>query len=324
MSPTEIVRALESRGGVARAATLIRAGASREDLRRAVGRQFVETLRRGVYCVPWASSSVRLAALHGGELACASALRAHGIWTLAGPEPHVWVGERGRAHAHPGCSCITHRDHGRSAFGVVPLEQALVQVAACLGAEAFFAAFESAWNQNVLDTRARSEIRAALPARFRWLVDIARPDAQSGLESILRLRLHRLGIFLESQVWIEGVGRVDFVLAGRIILEVDGRENHEGPSQRRRDLRRDAAAAVRGYETLRFDYALVIHDWTVVEAAILARLAEQRRRNLSRNVGAVRVGSTDQHHPFTSAPRARRLRVADIGDPGEVHDTAAR
>jgi very-short-patch-repair endonuclease len=177
-----------------------------------------------------------------------------------------------------------------SAFGIVSVEQSLVQAAICLGPEAFFAAFESAWNQNLIDRRARSEVRAALPARFRWLVDIARPDAQSGLESILRLRLHRLGIFLESQIWIDGVGRVDFVLDGCIILEVDGRENHEGPSLRRRDLRRDAAAAVRGYETLRFDYALVIHDWPIVEAAILARLVTARSTGRSpASVGRTRV-----------------------------------
>ena len=290
MLPAEIVRALESRGGVARAASLIRAGASREDLRRAVRRRAVELVRRGVYCVPWVPGAVRLAALHGGELACASALRAHGIWTLGGVDTHVWLGPRARAHEHTGCACIAHRDHGTSAFGIVPLEQALVQVATCLGAEAFFAAFESAWNLNRLDSRARSEIRAALPARFRWLVDIARPDAESGLESILRLRLHRLGIFLESQVWIDGVGRVDFVLAGCIILEVDGRLNHEGPSLRRRDLRRDAAAAAHGYGTLRFDYALVMHDWPIVEAAILARLCSVRGpRRWPANVGSARV-----------------------------------
>lgn len=73
-------------------------------------------------------------------------------------------------------------------------------------------------------------------------------------------------------MWIAGVGRVDFMLAGRIILEVDGRENHDGPSKRHKDLVRDAAAAAAGYETLRFDYALVIHSWPLVEAAILRRL----------------------------------------------------
>ena len=261
-------------GGVARAQSLIRAGATREDLRRAcrVGAAF--RLREGVYSSPAASPGVRLAALHGGELACAAALRRHGVGVLDEQErTHVWLGARGRAHVHQPGACVVHRDAGRSAFGIVPVTQALVQVARCLGAEVFFAAFESAWNRGLLDRAGRSEVRASLPARFRWLVDIARGDAESGLESILRLRLHRMGVVLRSQVVIRGVGRIDFLLEGRIILEVDGRQNHDGATMRHKDLRRDAVAAALGYETLRFDYALVIHHWPVVEAAILARLA---------------------------------------------------
>ncbi len=107
----------------------------------------------------------------------------------------------------------------------------------------------------------REWIRRAVPARTRWLVDLARPDADSGLESLLRLRLIRLGVVLECQVVIVGVGRVDFVAAGVLIIEVDGRENHDGQSLRHKDLVRDAVAAALGYETLRFDYALVVHDW---------------------------------------------------------------
>ncbi len=63
----------------------------------------------------------------------------------------------------------------------------------------------------------RALIRQGLPARFRWLVDIARPDAESGIESLLRLRLLRLGIALVGQVLILGVGRLDFLLADWII-----------------------------------------------------------------------------------------------------------
>ena len=33
---------------------------------------------------------------------------------------------------------------------------------------------------------------------------------------------------------------------------------------------RDAVAAAHGFDTLRFDYALVVHDWPLVEGAILA------------------------------------------------------
>jgi len=105
----------------------------------------------------------------------------------------------------------------------------------------------------------------------RWLLDLARPDSESGLESLLRLRLYLLGIRLDCQVDIDGVGRVDFVVGGRVILEADGEENHAG-SRRHKDLVRDAAASVLGYETLRFDYAMIVHHWDTVVAAILPAL----------------------------------------------------
>lgn len=64
---------------------------------------------------------------------------------------------------------------------------------------------------------------------------------------------------------------MDFVLDGVLILETDGRENHDGASFRHRDLVRDAKTAALGYDTLRFDYAMVMYDWPTVEAAIIAR-----------------------------------------------------
>ena len=55
----------------------------------------------------------------------------------------------------------------------------------------------------------------------------------------------------------------------RLLVETDGRENHAGAERRHNDLVRDANAAAWGYVTLRFDYALVVHDWDLVERAIL-------------------------------------------------------
>lgn len=263
-------------GGIARTSQLCAQGTTRLRLARAAERGAVDRIRPGVYAAGVLAPGVRTAAAHGGELACASALRHFGVWVLEpAPRLHVWVGPNARTHVHDGCRCVTHRDGGAASFGVVSLTRALVQCASCLGAEAFFAAFESAWAQGLLTAADRVEIRSDLLARFRWLVDIARPDAGSGLESLLRLRLLRLGIALACQVPIPRVGRVDFVLAGCIVLEVDGRDNHDGPSQRHRDLVRDAEAAAAGYETLRFDYALVVHDWPRVERAILARLRDR-------------------------------------------------
>lgn len=259
-------------GGVVRRTHLLRHGATDADVRRWVRGEVFTRLRDGVLALPDADPLIVVAARHGGSLACASALRAHGIWLWDdAARVHVWLGTSGRRHDHPGCRCVSHNDAGGTAFGIVSLVQALVQVAGCLGDEVFFAAFESAWRKGLLDTAQRAEVRAGLRAGQRRLVDLARPDADSGLESILRLRLSRLGIRLQSQVRIAGVGVVDFVLDGWIILETDGRENHDGSSLRHKDLRRDALAAAQGFTTLRFDYAMVLYEWDLVEAAVLAR-----------------------------------------------------
>ena len=259
---------------------MLQAGASRDDLRRAVARGAISRVRDGVYCLPSTAPLVRAAAAHGGEVACASALRRRGVWVLDDAMLlHVWIGGHGRRFAHDECRCITHHDDGVSAFGDVSVVRALIQVAGCLGDEAFFAAFESAWRLGLIGRTERAEVRAGLSARQRWLVDVARPDADSGLESILRLRLLRLGIRVRSQVHIAGVGRVDFLVDGVLIIESDGRAGHAKEAERHKDLVRDAKAAAAGYERLRFDYALIIHDWPTVRAAILGTLARLRAAN---------------------------------------------
>ncbi|KAA9111037.1 DUF559 domain-containing protein [Microbacterium rhizomatis] len=274
MSTARIIEILEWREGVAHRRALIRAGASKADIACAILGGAIVRLRKGVYALPAADPLVAVAARHGGAVACISALRAHGIWVLDGPNrPHVWLGGKGRTHAHPDCRCIDHHDAGRATFGLTPVRLALVQVAQCCDAETFFVAYESAWRLGKLAPADRQWIRSVVPARRRWLVDLARGDADSGLESLVRLRLVRIGISVEPQVLIVGVGRVDFLLSGRLIVEVDGRENHDGQSLRHKDLVRDAAAAALGYDTLRFDYALVVYEWATVERAILARLS---------------------------------------------------
>ncbi|MCT9821507.1 type IV toxin-antitoxin system AbiEi family antitoxin domain-containing protein [Microbacterium sp. W1N] len=286
MDPAAMADRISHADGIVRGRALLAAGASRADLRRAVRAGAVLRVRDGVYAVPGTPAPIIAAAAHGGELGCASALRARGVWVLGDDRHlHVWIGSRGRRFPHAGCRCVTHHDDGRSAFGLVGVVRALVQLAGCRGDEAFFAAFESAWRLGLLDRAARAEVRAGLRAGQRWLVDIARPDADSGLESILRLRLIRHGIRLVSQVRVDGVGRVDFMIDGVLILEADGRDGHAREAERHKDLVRDARAAAAGYETLRFDYALIIHDWPTVLQAILARLRDHHR-TIGRRAGA--------------------------------------
>lgn len=265
-------------GGIARGRELQKFGISRKALSRAVGAERIIRVRSGVFAVPRIPSPVITAAAHGGAVTCAAALRLRGVWVLDEDAPHVWLGRNGRSHEHPGCQCVEHFFQGPTSFGIVSVEIALVHTHRCGGDEAFFVSFESAWRLGLIGRAARTRIRDALPESARWLVDFARSDADSGLESLLRFRLHLHGITVESQVTIDGVGRVDFVLEGRLIIEVDGRANHASPDKRHRDLERDAVASRRGYETLRFDYAQVVHDWPTVQAAILGALGRSRDR----------------------------------------------
>lgn len=257
-------------GGVAHGTFLQQYGCTRRSLASAAKQGSIHRVRNGVYALPPADPKVLTAAAHGGELTCADALRAHGVWVLPAEDPtvHVWLGAAGRRHTHPGCSCIVHHSPGRAGIGLASVTSALIHAYRCLDREAFFAAYESAWNKRLISASDRKRIRRELPTSIAWLLDLARPDAESGLESLLRLRCHLLGIRLDCQVDIPGVGRVDFVVAGRVILEVDGRLNHAGPDKRHRDLMRDAAASALGYESLRFDYAMVLHQWDTVLSAV--------------------------------------------------------
>lgn len=264
---------LDHLGGIARGTLLQDFGCSRDELSAAARAGSIRRVRTGVYALPGTDPQIIAAAAHGGALTCAAALRAHGIWVLPEPDAtvHVWMGGAGRQHPHASCACVTHSTSGRAPLGLAPVADALIHLYRCHDQEAFFAAYESAWNKRMLPAAARAQIRRTLPRSAEWMLDIARPDAQSGLESLLRLRLHLLGIRLDCQVPIAGVGVVDFVIGSRLVLEVDGEGNHGG-DKRHRDLMRYAAASAAGYETLRFDYDMVVRRWPVVAAAILAAL----------------------------------------------------
>lgn len=275
LAPADLLDRFE---GIAHGRRLQEFGCSRTQLSAAVRTGSIRRLRPGVFVLATAAPKVVTAGAHGGALTCADALRAHGVWVLPGEDEsvHVWMGGSGRRHPHADCECTAHYSAGTARLGLAPVVVALIHAYRCLTAEAFFAAYESAWNKRLLSARDRARIRRELPSAAHWLLDLARSDSQSGLESLLRLRLHLIGVHLECQIAIDGVGRVDFVVGGRLILEVDGRVNHVSAERRHRDLERDAAASALGFETLRFDYAMVVHDWPSVVQAILPALDRAR------------------------------------------------
>lgn len=248
-------------------------GKSRRHIAAAADAGGLILLRRGVYASAAACRPAVAAASHGGALACLSAARHKGLWVLDHSEVvHVWLGPHGRGYPHDECACVTHWDAAEKtdAFGLPSVSAILRQILGCRGVEGFFITLESALNQQVISADDLAWLRAHTNAAARDAIAFARSDAQSGLESLLRWRLRPHSLPVRTQVKIVSVGTVDFLIGERLIVEVDGRGNHASAEHRLKDLRRDAHAAAWGYITLRFDYAMVVHDWETVEAAILA------------------------------------------------------
>ncbi len=96
-------------------------------------------------------------------------------------------------------------------------------------------------------------------------------DALSGsrLETTMRLMLELLSVSYETQVWIEGVGPVDFLVNGWLVLEPDGFAFHSNREHYRRDRRRGNTLAVCRFVQLRFTY----EDLTLHRAASLRQIA---------------------------------------------------
>lgn len=128
---------------------------------------------------------------------------------------------------------------------------ALVAAIRCQPPRAAIATLDSALNLGLLDRDDLDEVFSAMPRRYRVLRELLDPRAESGPETLVRLMLRMLGVDFAVQVTIAGVGRVDFVVDGWLIIECDSNAHHSSWDAQRRDRRRDQRAAALGYVTYR-------------------------------------------------------------------------
>lgn len=263
---------------------LRRNGTSRREIDLALARGQLTRVRKGVYVTQSTCEDVETAAAHGGVIACATALRHAGcaVWRAEGV--HVWLGRAGRRREHEGCECIEHWSHGLPAerHEPAPLVLALWQLFECAGSEAFFVSLESALHQDLLDPQGLRWLARTLPTSGRSLCGFAHAKSESILESLFRVRMRWLGWRVVAQAVVSGVGRVDFLIDGWLIVELDGRLGHALEADRHKDLTRDAKAAALGYSTLRFTSRMVFQNWEFVEETVTAKLFAGPRRRLRR------------------------------------------
>lgn len=212
-------------------------------------------LRRGHYSLPGVNAEVAEAVRIGGRVTCLTLMQMLGVFVLRTTgihlhlPPHMSRLRAGRTEAP-----VRHwsrRPPQASPRHVVALADAVRQSVLCQEPRAAIATLDSLVHQGLMSLRELEQIFAELPARLRTLLKLVDPSAESGPETFMRLILRTLGVRYQTQVSIPGVGRVDFVVEGWLIIECDSREYHQGWEKQLEDRRRDLAAARLGYTTIR-------------------------------------------------------------------------
>ncbi len=275
------IRAL---GGLAPAYSLLRRGWTYAALSYAARHGRVLRVRQGWYALPGVDELLAAAWRVGGLLTCASAARTFGMW--APPDEHLHVAVppqharmrtahdmRVRLSDEPDPRIRVHwrRHPSHDRYRATPLA-CIVDLAACFPPEWLLGALDSALRLGLIRRGDLSELERRLPARVRWIVEVADPASGSFSESVLRCLLIRAGIGFRIQAWIDDM-RVDFLLGDRLVIEVDGREFHGDHLGFESDRARDARLSALGYRVLRFSYAQVVYRPDEVLTSIRAALA---------------------------------------------------
>lgn len=143
---------------------------------------------------------------------------------------------------------------------VASIGTVLERVLVCMPLKVSLPMLDAARNRGLYDvsTLTIPPTGSRLP-HLREALSLSSDRARSILETVARLQLIDMGLRPQVGVWIEGVGEVDMIILGFIVIEVDGWAFHSSKEQREKDLKRDRELLRRGYVVLRFTYDDVVN-----------------------------------------------------------------
>ncbi|WP_347756185.1 type IV toxin-antitoxin system AbiEi family antitoxin domain-containing protein [Agrococcus sp. ProA11] len=278
--------------GVLTTAQLRRAGVTKRQIRDAVAAGTFTRVRRGWLAYrgdPAAVAAVRAC----GAVSCLSAMEHLGAW-----QPRRTLGHVRRADAQRdrrGQPKESHRPpsgaaaqgarrpaRDRAAKGCRPYGSNPPVLAAIDDLETAFRCALRCADREQLITVADSIVHRKLatldelrhwsedaPLRVRALLELVEPKSEAGTESMVRLRLRRLGIVVRVQQWI-GRRRVDLLIGDRLIIECDSAAWHTDAEAFQRDRRTDRIHVALGYLVVRLTWEQIHDEWPQIEQDILA------------------------------------------------------
>ncbi len=270
---------------------LVRDGFRRADIDAALALGYLVRARRDHYLPGDTAEAIIRAVRVGGRLTCLSLLSMLSVFVLRHGSLHVHLPRNASRLRSPhdrrrALSSRTRRGvrlhwlplmipPGQSAC--VSILDALAHSVLCQAPRAAVATLDSALHQGLVRMDEVADMFHALPAKYRVILPLLDPRSESGPETIMRLMLRALGCEVRVQVAFDGIGRVDLVVDGWLVIECDSQEFHSGWESQERDRRRDILLAARGYTTLRPTAKMIMDEPELVLAAVKRMLASGPR-----------------------------------------------
>lgn len=269
---------------------LLAAGARSRRLTSDVREGQLLRIYRDHYALPGTPEHVIRAVRVGGRLACVSALADRHVFVFRHHPGHIHLLRGASRLRSPGdrySPLATENRNGLElhwqpllrpedvtahAIGAV---DSLAQAMRCQTPRMAVATLDSALNTRVIGPEDVRLIFASLPQRFGAIRALSDGRAEAGSETILRLLVRTLGLQFDIQVVIDGVGRVDMLIEGCLVVEADSRAHHSAFDRYVADRTRDTTLAALGYLSLRLLYEDIMFHPERVVAAILGLLRAQ-------------------------------------------------
>ena len=273
---------LVQHGGCARRRELVRSWPDVDELSALVAMGRVRRVRRGLYALPGAGPDIIAARIVSGAIACVSAAAHLDMRLLNKPRGvHVAVPAH-RAAPRSGQLPAGTVMHWTGALPpgarVAPADLAVAHAIGCLPFTEAVALVDGALNERFV----RLEDLAAHRPHSGWqkfdrVLRMADGRSQSIPETFMRLGLRAAGLHVEPQVMIDGVGYVDLLVEGSVVVETDGFAYHGDRTAFAEDRRRGRVLTSHGMPELRFTF----HDAVLRTAQCVAEVvgvAGSRRR----------------------------------------------
>ncbi|MEO7121875.1 MAG: type IV toxin-antitoxin system AbiEi family antitoxin domain-containing protein [Lacisediminihabitans sp.] len=288
----DVTRAFPPAVRIASRRQLLRLGMTPMELTDAVRSGQLLRARRDHYALPGTERVVLEAVRIGGLVSCLSAAELHGVWVPDQPFTHVAMAREASRMRSPrnrfvrlstdnrdGCELHWSPliDADAASLHSVGVLDSLIHIIRCQPRAIAVAALDSALYEGKISLTDLDRIFAAVPAKFAALRQNIDSRCMSGIETIVRLLCLDFGVRCVPQVHFPGIGTVDFVLEGCVVVETDGRKGHASESDQKRDYDRDVALAALGYTVLRFNYRQVMFHPERVIAAIFGALRSHSR-----------------------------------------------